>query len=94
MKPYAGGMVGIFAAVLAPGVALACSVCFSGAGDSAALEAYYTITAFMTGVALLLLVGLYLLVVRPYLGHAGPGENRAEHPAQGAPEIPPGLENS
>lgn len=62
-------------ALLFPGAGWACSVCFSGARAGASLTAYYTITALMTGTALLLSGGFYFLVVRRY--HAAAREEKA-----------------
>ena len=64
------------AAVLYPAGARACAVCFSGARDGASLKAYYTVTALMTGAALLLFAGLYFFIIRKY---AAPG--RATQPS-------------
>lgn len=71
MKIKTALAAGALAGVWVPATVEACSVCFSGARDSASLSAYYTVTILMTGVVILMLGGFYFFVFRRYFPPAG-----------------------
>ncbi len=67
-----------------PKIVHACAVCFLGIGNPARLTAYYVMTGLMTAVAILLVVGFYVLIYRRYANGAEPKMPLTE-PASVAP---------